>query len=233
MEHQIIGTTMPVLEVNLRPGEKVFAESGELSWISSSIQLTTSSTAGQSGGFFAAIGRALSGGSFFMTEYEAVGGAGMVAFAAKLPGSITPLQIRQGLGYLVHRRGFLCGTPGVSFSIGFQKSFGAGIFGGVGFTLQKLAGQGTAFVETHGELVPYDLSAGQSLRVHPGHLAMFEESVNMEITSVPGISNMLFGGDGLFLVQLTGPGKVWLQSMSLANLAHAMIEYLPRPPSPS
>jgi uncharacterized protein (AIM24 family) len=130
---------------------------------------------------------------------------------------------------MVHRHGFMCGTKGVEFSIGFQKSIGAGIFGGTGFTLQKVAGHGQAWVETHGELVNYNLAAGQTLRVHPGHVAMFQESVKMEITTVPGIKNMLFGGDGLFLVQLTGPGHVWLQSMSFANLAKAVIEYLPKP----
>jgi uncharacterized protein (TIGR00266 family) len=229
MDHKIHGTTLPVLEMMLGPGETVFAESGELSWISSSVQMKTgTAVGGQSGGFFGALKRALSGGTFFMTEYTAAGAGGTVAFATKLPGQFLPLDLRGDSGYMVHRHGFVCGTPGVLFSIGFQQSLGAGIFGGEGYVLQKVAGRGRAFVSLGGEVVAYDLKPGETLRVHPGHVGMFEESVQFQMTTVPGIANKLFGGDGLFLVALTGPGRVWLQSLPLPNLAHALAPYLPK-----
>ncbi|MEO8745106.1 MAG: TIGR00266 family protein [Candidatus Dormiibacterota bacterium] len=229
MEPKIVGTVMPVLELSMQPGEKVFAESGQLGWMSMSLQMETSHTAGgQQGGLFGALGRAVAGGTFFMTEYTAVGGPGLLAFAAKLPGQVLPMEIAPGQGYMVHRHGFMCATPGVQFSIGFQQRLGAGVFGGSGFRMQRLQGQGQAWVELHGEVVVYDLQAGNTLRVHPGHVGMFQESVQFNITTVPGIQNMFFGGSGLFLATLTGPGRVWLQSMTMQHLAHSIAEYLPK-----
>ncbi len=228
MKANIVGNLMPVLEVSLDPGETLFSESGELGWISMSIQLKTgASVGGQQGGLFGALSRVVAGGTLFMTEYQAVGGPGLAVFAAKLPGQIIPLDLNNQGGYLVHRHGFMAGTLGVQFTIGFQQSLGAGIFGGTGFRLQRLAGQGQAWVELSGEVISYDLEAGNTLRVHPGHVGMFQDTVQFNITTVPGIRNALFGGDGLFLATLTGPGRVWLQSMTLPHLAHAISEYLP------
>ena len=230
MEHKIVGTLLPALEITLNPNEQVFAESGELGWISASIQLRTSTSAGgQQGGFMAVLGRAVAGGTLFMTEYSAVGGPGLVAFTAKLPGQIMPLEVTPQQSYLVHRHGFMCGTPGVLFSVGFNQRLGAGIFGGTGFRMQRISGQGLAFIEMHGEVVVYDLQPGNTLRVHPGHVAMFQEGVQFNVTTMPGIKNALFGGDGIFLATLTGPGRIWLQSMTLSRLAHAIYEYLPHP----
>jgi uncharacterized protein (TIGR00266 family) len=230
MESKIVGTVMPVLELSMQPNEKVFAESGQLAWMSMAMQMQTSTTAGgQQGGFLGALGRAVAGGTLFMTEYTAVGGPGLLAFAAKLPGQVLPMEIAPGQGYMVHRHGFMCATIGVQFSIGFQQRLGAGIFGGTGFRMQRLQGQGTAWVELNGEVVVYDLQPGNTLRVHPGHVGMFQESVTFNITTVPGIQNAFFGGSGLFLAALTGPGRVWLQSMSMHHLAHAIQEYLPKP----
>jgi uncharacterized protein (TIGR00266 family) len=229
VETKIVGTTMPVLELNMQPNEQVFAESGELSWMSMAMQMRTSTSAGgQQGGFLGALGRAMAGGTLFMTEYTAVGGPGLLAFAANLPGQILPVDIEPGQGYLVHRHGFMCATIGTQFSIGFQQRLGAGVFGGTGFRLQRLQGKGRAWVELHGEVVPYDLQAGNTLRVHPGHVGMFQESVQFNIVTVPGIQNVFFGGAGLFLAALTGPGRVWLQSMTMQHLAHAIQEYLPK-----
>src|SRR5947208_15713225 len=158
METKIVGTVMPVLELNMQPNEKVFAESGELSWMSMAIQMQTgTSVGGQQGGFLGALGRAVAGGTLFMTEYTAVGGPGLLSFAAKLPGQILPLEVAPNQGYMVHRHGFMCATIGVQFSIGFQQRLGAGIFGGTGFRMQRLQGQGQAWVELHGEVVMYDL----------------------------------------------------------------------------
>ncbi len=229
MESKIVGTTMPVLELDMQPNDKVFAESGELSWMSMAVQMQTGmSGGGQQGGVFGALGRAFAGGTLFMTEYTAVGGPGLLAFAGKLPGQILPLDIAPGHGYMVHRHGFMCATVGVQFSIGFQQRLGAGVFGGTGFRMQRLTGQGQAWVEMHGEVIVYDLQPGNTLRVHPGHVGMYDESVQFNIVTVPGIQNMFFGGSGLFLAALTGPGRVWLQSMSMHHLAHAIQEYLPK-----
>jgi len=218
MESKIVGTVMPVLELSMQPNDKVFAESGELSWMSMTVQMQTgTSVGGQQGGFMSALGRAM-----------AAGGPGLLAFAAKLPGQIVPLDIAPGHGYMVHRHGFMCANIGVQFSIGFQQRLGAGVFGGTGFRMQKLTGQGTAWVELHGEVVVYDLQPGNTLRVHPGQVGMFQESVQFNIVTVPGIQNMFFGGSGLFLAALTGPGRVWLQSMSMQHLAHAIAGYLPK-----
>jgi uncharacterized protein (TIGR00266 family) len=233
MQERIVGTTMPVLELILEHGEKIVAEAGELSWIGSTIDLHTSTNMAGSRGLFGALKRALGGGGLFMTEYAANRGPGLVAFATKVPGHILPIDVTPGTGYLVHRHGFLCGTVGIELTVGFQRSLGAGIFGGEGFVLQRLGGDGRAWIEIDGEVVSYDLRPGEQLRVHPGFVAMFQDSVNFDITTVPGIRNVLFGGDGLFLASLTGPGRVWLQSLPLANLAHALSPYLRRGESSS
>jgi uncharacterized protein (TIGR00266 family) len=221
---------MPVLELNMEPGDRVFGESGQLSWMSMAIQMQTSTAAGgQQGGFLGALGRAVAGGSLFMTEYTAVGGPGLLAFAAKLPGQIMPVEVTPSAGYMVHRHGFMCATVGVQFSIGFQQRLGAGIFGGTGFRMQRLAGEGQAWVELNGEVVVYDLQPGNTIRVHPGHVGMYQDTVQFNIATIPGIRNALFGGDGIFLAALTGPGRVWLQSMTMPHLAQAIWEYLPHP----
>ena len=226
MNHRIIGTTLPVLEAQLAPGESIVSVAGQLSWMSQSIDLHTSTAHGGGGGFFGILKRVAGGGSLFMTEFTARSVPGFVAFATHVPGHILPVAVGRGRSYMIHRHGFLCATPGVELSVGFQQSLGAGIFGGDGFLLQRLAGECEAFVELDGEVVPYDLAPGESLRVHPGHVGMFEEGVNFGITRIQGIRNMLFGGDGVFLAQLTGPGRVWLQSLPLANLAHALTPYI-------
>jgi uncharacterized protein (TIGR00266 family) len=227
MKDQIIGTTLPVLEVQLENGESVVAVSGELSWMTQSIQLeTTAGMGGGGGGLGSLFKRVAGGGSLFMTRYTAQGAPGMVAFATKMPGHILPVGVAPGSDYFIHRHGFLCGTEGVTVGVGFQQSLGAGIFGGDGFLLQKLSGSGQAWIELDGEVIPYTLQAGETLRVHPGHVGMFDSTVNFGITRIQGIRNMLFGGDGIFLAALTGPGRVWLQSLPLSNLAHALGPYL-------
>ena len=228
MQTRILGTTMPVLEVQLDPNESVFSESGELSWMTASMQMTTHTQLGGGGGIFGALKRVAGGGSLFMTEYRAIQSRGEVAFATKVPGHIVPVQLTPGAEYMVHRHGFLCATPQVTIGVGFQQSLGAGVFGGSGFMLQKVGGQGTAWLELSGELVVKKLAPGETLRVHPGHVGAFQASVSFQITKVPGIKNMIFGGDGIFLALLTGPGEVWLQTLPISRLAHQIGEYLPR-----
>jgi len=227
MQTRILGTTMPVLEVELDPNESVFSESGELSWMTASIQMTTHTQMGGGGGFFGVLKRAAAGASIFMTEYRAFQYPGAVSFATKVPGHIVPVELGQGQEYLVHRHGFLCATPQVTITLGFQQSLGAGIFGGEGFLLQRIGGAGTAWLELSGELVQKNLAPGEVLRVHPGHVGAFQASVGFQITMVPGLKNMIFGGDGLFLAEMVGPGAIWLQTLPISRLAHQIFEYLP------
>lgn len=228
MQSRINGTTMPVLEFILDPNESIISEAGELSWMSASIQLTTHTQFGGGGGLFGVLKRVAGGGSIFMTEYRAIGAAGELAFATKLPGHIVPVEVGPGHEFMIHRHGFLCATPQIQVGVGFQQSLGAGIFGGDGFLLQKVSGQGIAWLELSGELVVRDLQPGETLRVHPGHVGAFQSSVSFQITTVPGIKNMIFGGDGIFLAALTGPGRIWLQTLPIAKLAHAIEPYIPR-----
>jgi uncharacterized protein (AIM24 family) len=160
-----------------------------------------------------------------MTQYTARE-SGELAFAARVPGHIVPVSVDAAHEYRVHRHGYLCSTNGISLEVAFQQKFSAGLFAGDGFRLQKLVGEGLAFVELSGELIERELAAGEVLRAHPGHVGMFEPSVSFEITTVPGIANKFFGADGIFLAKLTGPGRVWLQSMPLPVLAAALAPYL-------
>jgi uncharacterized protein (TIGR00266 family) len=227
MQSRITGTTMPVLEFLLEPNDAIISEAGELSWMGSSIQMTTHTQFAGGGGLFGVLKRVAGGGSIFMTEYRAVGAVGELAFATKLPGHIVPVEVAPGHEYMIHRHGFLCATSQIQIGVGFQQSLGAGIFGGDGFLLQRLTGQGIAWLELSGELVTRDLQPGENLRVHPGHVGAFQSSVSFQITTVPGIKNMIFGGDGIFLASLTGPGRVWLQTLPIARLAHALEKYMP------
>jgi uncharacterized protein (TIGR00266 family) len=227
MQNRINGTTMPVLEFILEPNESIISEAGELSWMGSSIQMTTHTQLGGGGGVFGVLKRVAGGGSIFMTEYRAIGASGELAFATKLPGHIVPVEVSPGHEFMIHRHGFLCATPQIQLGVGFQQSLGAGIFGGDGFLLQKVSGQGIAWLELSGELVIRDLQPGETLRVHPGHVGAFQSNVSFQITTVPGIKNMIFGGDGIFLAALTGPGRIWLQTLPISKLAHAIERYLP------
>jgi uncharacterized protein (AIM24 family) len=236
MQAEIKGTTMPILEITLEQGEQVVSTHGELSWMTPNIQLSQHMSGGPGpggqgggGGFMQGLKRVMGGGGLFLTHYEAMSGTGMVTFAAKMPGHIMPTDIAPGQAYFVHRHGWLCGTPGLTASVGLQQSFRGGMWGGDGFVLQKLEGQGRAWIELSGELVHYTLAPGQTLLVHPGHVGMFEGSVQFTVTRMPGIANMAFGEDGFHLVALTGPGQIWLQSMPLPILAHALDPYLSRP----
>ena len=233
MQTLISGSLLPVLELGLDPGEVVVAPPGELAWMTPNMGMNTTTATAGSTGLWGAITRAVSGGGLFMTEFTPNGGTGGVAFTPKVPGQILPVEVRDGRGYMVHRHGFLCGTQGVVLSTSFQRSLGAGIFGGEGFLLQHITGNCQAWVALGGEIINPELQAGETLLVHPGHVGMFEDSVTFDITTIPGIKNALFGGDGLFLVRLVGPGRVWLQTMTVPTLAHALAPYMPREGAPA
>lgn len=227
MQAQVKGTTMPILEMTLDAGESIISTHGELSWMSANVTLSQSMSGGTGQkGLLGGLKRALGGGGLFVTRYEAQGGTGMVTFAAKLPGQIFPVSVSGGQGYLVHRHGWVCGTDGVVSTVAMQQSFRGGLYGGEGFVLQRLEGEGQAWIELSGEVVPYELAAGQSLLVHPGHVGLFEDRVTFAVTRLQGIKNLAFGEDGFHLVTLTGPGNVWLQSMPIPVLAQALSPYL-------
>lgn len=229
MDAVIRGTTMPVLEVHLTPGESVVAESGQLGWFDDGIELETSTAMAGADGVWDAAKRSFGGGTFFMTRYASTTQPGTVAFPARLPGKIFQIPLGPDRSYVIQRHGFLAGLEGAELTTAFHPGHvGSAVFGGFGFLLQKLEGVGHAWIELAGEISEYDLEAGQTLRVHPAHVGVVEGTVDYELTTVPGIKNKVFGGDGLFLLRLTGPGKVWLQSLSLPMLAHALEPYLPQ-----
>ena len=226
MKAEVKGTTLPILEVQLETGESVISTHGELSWMTPNISMSQTTSAGGQRGLMGTLKRAVGGGGLFITRYEAQSGQATIVFAAKVPGRIFELSVVPGEGYLVHRKGWLCGTPGIVCGMGFQRSFGGGLWGGEGFILERLEGEGTFYLELSGEITTYDLEPGQRLLVHPGHIGAMSQSINFQITTIPGIANKLFGQDGYHLVALTGPGKVFLQSMPICNLASAIAPYL-------
>jgi uncharacterized protein (AIM24 family) len=229
MDETIHGTVMPVLELTLQPGESIISEVGEFSWMTDAIQLATGSgaSAGMGGsGLKGMMKRAVSGSSMLLSTYTAEGGVGAVSFAAKVPGHIVPIDVSPESEYMVHRHGVMAATPGVAVGIGFQQSFRGGIFGGMGFLLQKITGTGRTFIELSGEVLAFDLVAGQSMRVHPGHVGLFQNSVTFQVVKVPGLMNRYMGDDGHHFAVLTGPGRIWLQSMPLAILAGSLRPFL-------
>ena len=220
MEYKIIGEPMPVVQCQLAPGESMVTERGSMCWMSPNLRMETSS-----GGLGRAFGRMFSGESLFLNRYTAQGGQGMIAFASSFPGSIRALSISHDHPVVVQKAGFLASEEGVELSVFFQKKLGAGFFGGEGFILQKLSGSGIAFVEIDGFAVEYDLAPGQQIVVDTGNLAMMDATCSIDIQSVKGVKNVLFGGEGLFNTIITGPGKVVLQTMPVSNFASAMAPF--------
>ena len=223
MEYQIRGTTMQTVDIQLQPGETMYTESGGMAWMSDNINMAT----GMKGGLMKALGRSLAGESMFLVDYTCESGQGLVTFASEFPGKILPLHLEAGESIICQKDGIMCAEKSVTLEMHFRKRLGSGLFGGEGFILQKLTGPGTAFVEIAGELTEYDLEPNQALRVDTGHLAMYQPTVDFDIITVKGVKNILFGGEGLFLAHVKGPGKVWLQSMPIVNLAGKLRQYLP------
>lgn len=224
MEYQIIGTTMQAVILDLDPGETVYSEGGGMAWMSGNIGMTTSGRGGGIGGF---LKRAVTGESLFLNEFTAQGSKGIVAFASDFPGKIVPVTLTEGQSMIVQKQAFLCAEKTVTMEIHFRRKLGAGFFGGEGFIMQKITGPGVAFVCLDGEIMEYTLDQGQMLKVDTGHVAMYEPTVELDIEMMRGFRNVLFGGEGLFLTTLRGPGRIWLQTMPTMNLAKAIAEYLP------
>jgi uncharacterized protein (TIGR00266 family) len=225
MEYKIIGTTLQAVILELDPGETVYSESGGMAWMTNNIQMKTS---GRGGGLGGALARAVSGESLFLVEYTSAGGKGMVAFASDFPGKIVPIHLGEGQQMICQKTAFMCAEKTVQLDIHFRRRLGAGLFGGEGFILQKLTGPGVAFVSLDGEIVEYTLGNNQTIKVDTGHVAMYEPTVGFDVEMVKGFSNVFFGGEGLFLASLKGPGRIWLQTMPTSNLARAVAPYLPK-----
>ena len=221
MNYEIKGGVFPVVVCQLADGEQMITEKGSMVWMSPNMQMET-----RGGGLGKMFSKAFSGESMFQNIYTA-NGAGMIAFGSSFPGKVLPLDIAPGREMIVQKNAFLASEAGVELSIHFNKKLGAGFFGGEGFIMQRLSGSGTAFVEIDGELVEYDLAAGQKMVVDTGNVAGFEPSVSIDIQQVPGLKNKLLGGEGLFNTTLTGPGKIWLQTMPISGVAMAIRPFIP------
>lgn len=222
IKYEIEGGSLPVLICYPEPGETLCTQSGAMSWMSPNMHMTTNS----GGGIKKALGRLFSGDSLFMNEYSSQGGTGLIAFGAALPGKILPFEVTPGNGIIIQKSGFLAMEKGLDLSIYFQKKFGAGFLGGEGFVLQKVTGNGLVFIEIDGYCKEYTLGAGESIVVDSGYLAAMTESCSMDIQSVKGVKNVLFGGEGLFNTVITGPGKVYVQSMPASSLAEKLAPFI-------
>lgn len=223
MNYKIIGEPLPAVICDLNPGETLITESGAMSWMTPNMKMETST----GGGIGKALGRMFSGDTIFQNRYTAQGGSGQIAFASSFPGSIRAFNIEPGKEIVVQKSSFLASEDSVDLSIFFQKKLGSGFFGGEGFIMQKLSGHGTAFVEIDGYAVEYDLAPGQSMIVDTGYLAAMDATCSMEIVSVPGVKNMLFGGEGVFNTVVKGPGKIILQTMPINVVAGAVRPFIP------
>jgi uncharacterized protein (TIGR00266 family) len=223
MRYAISGTVLQALEVELGQGESMFTESGGMAWMSDGIEMNTNTK----GGLMSGLGRALAGESLFMTTYTSSLPKAMITFTPEAPGKVLPIQLSPNQVIIAQKDAFMCAQSSVSMEIFFRKRLGTGLFGGEGFILQKLTGPGMVFLEIPGEVKEYSLVAGQRLKIDPGHIAAFEPSVNYDISMVKGLKNVMFSGEGLFLATITGPGKLWLQTMPISNLAQAIKKYIP------
>ena len=222
MRYNITGEPMPVVICDLEASESMITEKGSMVWMSPNMEMQTSA-----GGIGKAFGRMFSGESMFQNIYTARGGPGMIAFASSFPGSIRAVEITPDRPVVVQKSGFLASEQGVELSIFFQRKGMAGLFGGEGFIMQKLSGHGTAFLEIDGSVVEYDLQPGQQIIVDTGNLAMCDATCTIDVQTVKGLKNVMFGGEGLFNTVVTGPGRVVLQTMPISNFASSIASLLP------
>jgi len=223
MKYKITGNNLQLVTIELRSGEKVYGEAGTMVYMSSNMNME----ARMRGGLLKAVGRKFAGETMFLTEYTTTGGEGLVAFGGNTPGTIKPIELATGRDFIVQKDAFLCAEDTVELSVAFQRRLGSIIFGGEGFILVRLSGEGIAFVHACGDFVEFDLQAGQTMKVDTGCVVGWDGTVEYDIERVKGIKTMFFGGEGLFLTTLKGPGKIIIQSMTLANLATALTPFLP------
>ena len=223
MEYEIKGGSFPIVICKLQKGETMKDESGAMAFMSSDVKMETNT----GGGLLKGLGRALSGDTLFLNFYTAESDNQQIGFSSCFPGKIIPIELDGSNSIIGQKNAFLASEPDVNIDMYFRKNLGTGLFGGEGFILQKFTGTGMLFLEIDGEVLEYDLQPGEKLVLDQGHLAAMEESVEFDIQRVKGVKNVLFGGEGLFLSTLTGPGKVWIQTMPISRLAGAIIPYIP------
>lgn len=223
MQYEIKGTLLQSVEISLLKGESVYTESGGMAWMRGRVEMKTNTR----GGVMAGLGRKLAGESLFMTTYTCQDPEGLVVFTPEAPGKVLAFELGSGQSLICQKDAFMCAETSVDLRMHFRKKLGVGLFGGEGFVLQKITGPGVAFLEIPGEVAEYTLAAGEDIKVDPGHVALFEPTVSYDIAAVKGVANVLFSGEGLFLASLTGPGRVWLQTLPLSNLARKLARYMP------
>ncbi|SHM63117.1 TIGR00266 family protein [Anaerosporobacter mobilis DSM 15930] len=223
MQYELQGDSLPVVICHLDPGERMITERGSMAWMSPNMKMETTSN----GGVGKALGRMFTGEALFQNIYTAQGGSGMIAFASSFPGSIRVFDLEPGRDIIVQKSAFLASEASVELSVHFRKKLGAGFFGGEGFIMQRLSGRGKAFIEMDGHMVEYNLGAGQSIVIDTGYLAAMDATCSMDIQTVPGVKNMLFGGEGIFNTVVTGPGRVILQTMPISNVATSLRGFMP------
>ena len=223
MQYELQGDSLPVVICHLDPGERMITERGSMAWMSPNMKMETTSN----GGVGKALGRMFAGEALFQNIYTAQGGPGMIAFASSFPGSIRVFDLEPGRDIIVQKSAFLASESSVELSVHFRKKLSTGFFGGEGFIMQRLSGRGKAFVEMDGHMVEYNLEAGQSIVIDTGYLAAMDATCSMEIQAVPGVKNMLFGGEGIFNTVVSGPGRVILQTMPISNVASSLRGFMP------
>lgn len=222
MQYEIKGTPFPVVICSLNRGEAMITERGSMTWMTRGLTMET-----KGGGVGKALGRMFAGEAMFQNIYTAQQDGVSIAFGSSFPGKIIPIELTPGTQFIVQKSGFLASTSQVELSVAFRKQLGAGLFGGEGFIMQRLSGQGTAFVEIDGDVIQYDLAPGQQMVLDTGYLAMMDGSVTMDIETVKGLKNKLLGGEGFFNTIVTGPGRIWIQTSPISNVASALRPFLP------
>lgn len=223
MQYEIVGKTVPAVEVTLNRGEAMYTQSGGMVWQTEGIDMKTNTK----GGLMKGLGRVLSGESLFMATYTSMRDGVKIAFGSTVPGDVIPINLSGTPGIIAQKRAFLCAQDGVDVTIAFTKRFSAGLFGGEGFILQDISGNGYAFLEVDGDQVVKELAPGEVLKVDTGNVVAFDKSVRYEIETVKGLGNIFFGGEGLFLTKLTGPGRVVLQTQNFNDFAGRIISMMP------
>ena len=224
METRITGDSLPVVTCKLSQGESVITENGGMSWMTDGLSMETSTN----GGLLKGLGRALSGESIFMNIYTAQREGAEIAFASSFPGRILEFDLAEGQSIIAQKKAFLCSEKGVNLSMHFQKKLGAGLFGGEGFIMQKITGDGIVFIEIDGANQEFELAAGQQMILSTGYLVSIEETCQMDVQTVKGLKNIIIGGEGIFNTVITGPGKVVAQTMPLPKLANSLVPFLPQ-----
>jgi len=222
MQYEIKGGSFPVVICQLAAGESMISEGGSMTWMSPNMKMET-----KGGGARGVFSKAFSGETMFQNIYTAQGGAGMISFGSSFPGRIVPIEVRPGKEWILQKKSFLASESGVKLSIHFNKKAGAGFFGGEGFIMERLSGSGIAFAEIDGDMMEYELKAGQQIVVDTGYVAGFESTVSIDIQQVKGMKNKLLGGEGLFNTVLTGPGRIWLQTMPISAVARSLMPFMP------